>query len=85
MPMIEDFKKEKRTLKFFEIGLGCGMSYGPGASMKLWQKLFKDSQVDLWMADVDAACVEKYKQQLAGINVLIGDQGNKTVLADWVE
>lgn len=37
-----------RKLKILEIGLGCDMGYGPGASAKLWRKYFPESEV--WFA-----------------------------------
>lgn len=32
------------ALKFLEIGLGCNMNYGPGASVNLWKTLLTPSQ-----------------------------------------
>lgn len=76
--------RHRGAIKLLEIGLGCNMVYGPGASAKLWKKLFPDAQ--LWEADVDADCVEKAKAkgQLSGINVVTGDQGNVNVVKQWV-
>ena len=72
-------------MKMLEIGLGCGMEYGPGASVALYKKLFPEAE--LWEAEFDANCVEKSKKkgQLDGINTLTGDQGNDTVLDGWIE
>lgn len=65
----------KPNMKMLEIGLGCRMQYGPGASVQLWKKLFPKAQ--LWEAEYDGKCVEeaKKKGQLDGLNVLVGDQG----------
>ena len=72
------------TMKMLEIGLGCDMNYGPGASTALWKKLFPEA--DLWEAEFNADCVEKHRgDKLKGFNVLIGDQGNETVLDSWVQ
>lgn len=72
------------TMKMLEIGLGCDMNYGPGASTALWKKLFP--KADLWEAEFNADCVEKHRaEKLKGFNVLIGDQGNETVLDSWVQ
>ena len=66
-------------MKMLEIGLGCNMNYGPGASVALHKKLL--SQEKLWEAEYDAACVEKHRNDtLKGINLLTGDQGNDNVL-----
>lgn len=72
-------------MKMLEIGLGCDMNYGPGASVALFEKLFPEAE--LWEAEYNAACVEnsKKKGQLEAINTLTGDQGNDTVLDGWVE
>lgn len=37
-----------QKLKILEIGLGCNMNYGPGASAKLWKEYFPNSEV--WFA-----------------------------------
>jgi len=72
------------TMKMLEIGLGCDMGYGPGASVALHKKLFP--QAELWEAEYDAACVEKHRDgTLKGINLLTGDQGDDTVLDGWIE
>lgn len=71
-------------MKLLEIGLGCGMSYGPGASATLHKKLFPSAE--LWEADTDSACVEENMKNgnLDGFHVLVGDQGNVETLDDWV-
>jgi hypothetical protein len=71
------------TMKMLEIGLGCDMVYGPGASVDLHKKLFP--KAELWEADFDTKCVEKHRDgMLKGINILTGDQGNDTVLDEWI-
>jgi len=81
------FYKKKPNMKFFEIGLGCDMSYGPGASSQLWKKLFPEAEI--WEGEFDAACVEKVLNDesgaLDGLNVVTGDQGNVTVLDKWIQ
>ena len=73
------------TMKMLEIGLGCDMHYGPGASVAVWKKLFP--KADLWEAEFDAGCVTKHREgvMLKGINLLTGDQGNDVVLDSWIE
>lgn len=84
--MLEKFKLEKRKLKFLEIGLGCDMEYGPGASAALWKRLFKDREVELWEAEHNAVCVaeSQRKGQLDGISALTGDQSDVNVLRKWI-
>ena len=73
-------------LKLFEIGLGCNMLYGPGASVELWTALFP--RLELWAAEYDAACVRRHAKRLAherpNLHVLMGDQGNASTLEGWV-
>ena len=71
-------------MKLLEIGLGCNMRYGPGASVAVWKKLFPHAE--LWEAEYDAACVEKSiaEGKLNGINALTGDQMNLTTLDEWI-
>ena len=72
------------TMKMLEIGLGCDMGYGPGASVSVYKKLFP--RASLWEAEYDAACVDKHRDgMLKGIGLLTGDQGNTTVLDSWIE
>ena len=75
----------KPNMKLLEIGLGCDMFYGPGASVKVWQNLFPNAQ--LWEAEYNAACVEKSKNEgkLDGINTLTGDQMDIHTLDSWIE
>jgi len=81
---LEPLAKAGSKAKLLEIGLGCNMMYGPGASVKVWQALLPN--VELWEADFDVACVElaRSRGQLKGVNTLTGDQGDKAVLAEWV-
>ena len=87
LPMIEKFDYNKKKLKFLEIGLGCGMIYGPGASVKLWKQLFEGRDVELWEAEFNAECVKKSREagQLEGIKTVTGDQADPEVLKRWVE
>ena len=71
--------------KMLEIGLGCGMGYGPGASFHLWGKLFP--LADLWFAEYNEGCVADSKAKgliPAEAQILVGDQANFTVLDRWV-
>jgi len=75
-----------KKIKFLEIGLGCNMGYGPGASAQLWKTyLHKDSEI--WFADYDDLCVQKYSEQLKNMNIktLIGSQDNIETLNSWIQ
>ena len=75
------------NMKMLEIGLGCDMIYGPGASAMLHKKLFPQAQ--LWEAEYNATCVHNAQvsgdSSLDGINILTGDQGNVDVLDRWID
>ena len=79
------FYASKPKMKFLEIGLGCDMRYGPGASVAVWRKLFPDA--DLWEAEYNAECVEKAKENgmLDGFATLTGDQMDVGVLDNWIK
>mmetsp|Transcript_13046 Transcript_13046/g.17037 ORF Transcript_13046/g.17037 Transcript_13046/m.17037 type:complete len:281 (+) Transcript_13046:187-1029(+) len=70
------------NMKMLEIGLGCNMNYGPGASVALWRKIFP--QAEVWEAEFDEECVNKKKDDLKGINIMTGDQSNNTDLDRWI-
>jgi hypothetical protein len=79
------YYRKNPKMKMIEIGLGCDMKYGPGASVAIYKKLFPTAE--LWEAEFSASCVEKAIKNgmLDGINTLTGDQGNVTVLGRWIE
>jgi hypothetical protein len=76
----------KLPFKFLEIGLGCKMEYGPGASVKLWRSMLDFPSAQIWEADYDAACVAAVikRGELDGVHTLTGDQADPAVLAEWV-
>ncbi len=86
MPIVNALKSTNHKAKVLEIGLGCSMYYGPGKSLELWRQLY-GKHADIWEAEYDAACIEKSKKegQLKGVNLLTGDQADKTVLQRWVK
>lgn len=73
----------KRSIKVLEIGLGCGMQYGPGASSKIWPALLPHA--DVWFAEYDKRCIDGY---VASNNVswryVTGDQGDISTLHRWL-
>jgi len=79
------FYKRKPNMKFLEVGLGCGMPYGPGASVALWRKLIPKAEI--WEADSDTQCVKQARKDglLDGINTVTGNQGDVKDLDRWIE
>ncbi|PNH01618.1 Mycinamicin VI 2''-O-methyltransferase [Tetrabaena socialis] len=73
-----------RTHKLLEIGLGCDMWYGPGHSAKVWREYLPHAEI--WFAEYNAACVDKYRAELAELNekVVTGDQADIPTLQRWV-
>lgn len=72
------------NMKMLEIGLGCNMNYGPGASVSLYKTLFPEAE--LWEAEFVEKCVRQYQgtEMMKGINVLTGDQGDYGTLDAWI-
>ncbi|CAE7264796.1 mycE [Symbiodinium necroappetens] len=70
--------------KMLEIGLGCGMVSGTGASARLWLKLFPS--LDLWEAEYQATCVDYERKvgRLDGFRTVTGDQGDAATLQEWL-
>jgi hypothetical protein len=78
------YPRRNQSIKFLEIGLGCDMTYGPGASLKVWQQLLHPDS-NIWMAEYNQQCVDKFKksESLSGINILTGDQKDLPTLSRW--
>ena len=78
------YYQQNPNMKMLEIGLGCDMFYGPGASVAVYKALFP--RAELWEAEYNGDCVENAKNNgmLNGINTLVGDQGNVSVLDEWI-
>jgi hypothetical protein len=75
-----------KSIKMLEIGLGCGMLYGPGASAQLWRKwLGKDAEI--WFAEYNKECAEKHHDKLVHLNIsaVTGDQADLKVLDEWLQ
>jgi len=81
LPMLQPLARPK----VLEIGMGCSEKMGRshGMSAKLWFRLLP--KIELWQADVNGSCVRSWQAsgRLRGINALVGDQGNRSVLRDW--
>ena len=70
--------------KMLEVGLGCGMRYGAGASATLWRYLFPEAEK--WEAEFDAACVKNAVENklLGEIHALTSSATNRTEVQGWV-
>lgn len=79
------YAENKPDMKFLEIGLGCNMKYGPGASVALWKHLFPNAE--LWEAEYvkDGVDTARKRGQLEGINTLVGDQADISTLNQWIK
>lgn len=79
------FYAAKPKMKFLEIGFGCDMSHGAGASVKVWQKLFP--QAEIWEAELHVACIVtlELQKKLNGIKTLTGDQMDIRTLDKWIK
>ncbi|UNI23682.1 hypothetical protein JDV02_009488 [Purpureocillium takamizusanense] len=68
-------------LKMLEIGLGCNMAYGPGASYYTWLEFLP--RVELYYIESDAVCAAKYERETANAHVYIGDQADAAFLEQF--
>ena len=70
--------------KMLEVGLGCGMRYGAGASAYLWQYLLPEAEK--WEAEFDKACVKNAIENklLGDIHAVTGSSSNRTEVQGWV-
>lgn len=71
-----------KKLKMLEIGLGCDMSYGPGASYYTWLEYFPN--VDLYFIEYDAKCAEQWADKTTGATIITGDQGDAVFLEKFM-
>jgi hypothetical protein len=72
-----------QPFKMLEIGLGCDMNYGPGASYWTWLEYFP--YVDLYYIEYDKDCVEKWKTNTTGATLFAGDQADVKFLEGFLE
>ena len=47
IPYVRQKLRTNQKIKFLEIGLGCGQSYGPGSSVQLWKKILGKKKRDM--------------------------------------
>lgn len=70
---------KKGEIKLLEVGLGCGMQYGPGESLKIWRDYFKDIKLDLHFLEYNKECMDKWKGEFPDITFHTGDQADPKV------
>eukprot|EP00878_Enallax_costatus_P005274 GHUV01005541.1.p1 GENE.GHUV01005541.1~~GHUV01005541.1.p1 ORF type:complete len:329 (+),score=43.88 GHUV01005541.1:427-1413(+) len=76
--------KRMEPLKILEIGLGCDMNYGPGASAQVWRKYLPNA--DIWFAEIDGNCVNAHQAALDKLRVraVVGEQSQPATLRQWI-
>lgn len=70
-------------VKLLEIGFGCGMPYGAGVSSTIWPLMFPEGQV--WFAEYDKDCIDKFWNEHLPWMYVTGDQANVNDLEKWVQ
>jgi len=73
--------RDKR-IKMLEIGLGCNMVYGPGASYYTWLDYF--SNVDLYYIEYDAKCAKQWANKTKDATIFAGDQASVPFLQQFI-
>mmetsp|Transcript_26704 Transcript_26704/g.43651 ORF Transcript_26704/g.43651 Transcript_26704/m.43651 type:complete len:275 (-) Transcript_26704:1299-2123(-) len=70
-----------RPMRFLEIGLGCGMQYGPGHSVPLW-KSFLPPTSEITILEFNATCGSEWYSQTAykDINLVFGSSNDTNIL-----
>jgi hypothetical protein len=71
-----------KKIKMLEIGLGCGMEYGPGASYYTWLEYFPN--VDLHYIEYNAVCAHKWANSTDRATIFTGDQADSEFLAEFM-
>lgn len=72
-----------QPLKMLEIGLGCDMAYGPGASYYTWLEYLP--KVDLYYIEYNALCAEKWASATTGATIFTGDQADVAFLEKFLK
>ncbi|KAF4625290.1 hypothetical protein G7Y89_g12880 [Cudoniella acicularis] len=71
-----------KPIKMLEVGLGCDMNYGPGASYYTWLDYF--TKVDLYYIEYDAACAKQWANKTTGATIFTGDQADVAFLEEFL-
>jgi len=73
---------KNQTGMFLEIGLGCTMNYGAGASAKIWPKMFP--HLAIHFIELNRKCTEKWDAAIKGDGVAqvhVGSQADVNLLS----
>ncbi|KAF5004557.1 hypothetical protein FDECE_8947 [Fusarium decemcellulare] len=70
-----------KPVKMLEIGLGCNMASGPGASYHAWLEFLPG--VDMYSIDINEKCAEGFKKMTPNARIAIGDQADPSFLAQF--
>ncbi|KAI1841621.1 hypothetical protein JX266_012174 [Neoarthrinium moseri] len=72
-----------QRVKMLEIGLGCDMADGPGASYYTWLEYF--SHVELYYIESDAECARKWAAKTTGAKIYVGGLADKSFLHTFID
>ena len=64
------------NINFLEIGLGCGMGYGPGKSIPVWKEFMPNANISI--LEFDEACAKPFQNQVK--NLFVGDQSDLSLM-----
>ena len=69
---------KERTIRFLEIGLGCGRWLKPGGSILGWRALFLPPiRLELHIMEYDGACARRWQEEHPGlVHMHVGDQNS---------
>lgn len=76
-----------KPVKMLEIGLGCGMPYGPGKSLDLWDRYLTHPNSSIFFIEYDEVCAKEWENKIKRgerIKIASGDQANVTMLNDFI-
>ncbi|KAI1839513.1 hypothetical protein JX266_014276 [Neoarthrinium moseri] len=74
---------QNQKVKMLEIGLGCDMSYGPGASYYAWLRYFP--HVEIYYIEYDSRCDRNWADKTTGATFYFSDQGDTAVLQEFID
>ena len=63
-------------INFLEIGLGCGMGYGPGKSIPVWKEFMPNATMSI--LEYNGACAKPFESQVE--NLFVGDQSDLSLM-----
>ena len=63
-------------MNFLEIGLGCGMGYGPGKSIPVWKEFMPNANISI--LEYNEACARPFENQVK--NLFVGDQSDLSLM-----